>query len=68
MVYECKCDKCGNITVVDTDITKIGPNYDTYVTAYGYLSTTCHHCGEHEAYATWRGRDGDMFPRTGVFV
>ncbi len=66
MTYKCKCDTCGHITIVETDVVPIGPNYSTYVTCYGYLRTKCINCGE-SAYAVWHGLDGKRLPNTGLF-
>ena len=69
MIYICKCDKCSQETIIDTDKDKIGINRDcvAYVTAHGYLCTKCVHCGKMESYAVWRGMDGTRYPRTGLF-
>ena len=72
MKYECVCEKCNNVTIVDTEVDSIGITptgqiSDTFVTCYGYLCTPCNHCG-HYSFATWAGRDGKRFPRTGIFA
>ena len=64
-VYNCVCENCNKVTSVDTEVTKIHPDYDTYVSAYGKLITTCKHCGKN-AFADWHGMDGRR-PNIGYF-
>lgn len=66
MEYNCVCEKCNKVTVVDTEKQKIGIGHNAYVTCYGYLNTRCIHCGKMEAYALWRGMNGNRHPRTGI--
>lgn len=57
MIYKCKCETCGKTTIIDTETAKIGPDYRTYVTAYGYLRTRCIYC-KNDAFSPWMGFDG----------
>lgn len=63
MIYKCKCDKCGRVTEVDTEVDVIGINsYGlTYVTCYDWLTTPCQYkdC-KGDAWAKWRGFDGKL--------
>lgn len=63
MKYECECEKCGKITIIDTEKDKIGIQYgNTYVTAYGYLTTPCIHNCKGSAYTQWCGSDSKYIP------
>ena len=65
MIYKCKCEKCGTVVEINTKTDKIGLNYDTNVTAYGYLTTPCTKC-KGSAYAPWFGKEGERCYTTRV--
>lgn len=52
MIYDCTCDRCGKVVLIDTETTTFEPG-ETYVTATRWLSSPCS-CGG-RLYAKWKG-------------
>lgn len=59
MIYKCKCEKCGRITEIDTEVDTISVDSLTFVTCYDWLTTPCKYkyC-KGDAWAKWHGFDG----------
>lgn len=49
MLYHIECEKCGKITIFDSDTDKLHPNAQSprlwsFVTCYGFVSYPCRYC------------------------